>query len=129
MAFKSVYNYCTLYIGSIFGGSLFSATDPIYMIQLIQILGDEYIVWDKIATIKYKQPANAKTNALFQFSDKEIDDIKRQVSESNEISIVKHLNLISDKGEVFAELEKTIYISSKEYYKKKLIKRKISKKS
>ena len=99
------------------------------MIQLIQILGDEYIVWDKMATIKYKRPANAKTNVLFQFSDKEIDDIKMQVSELNEINIVKHLNLISDKGEVFAELEKTIYIASKDYYKKKLVERKSARKT
>lgn len=35
------------YMGSIFGGSLFSATDPIYMIQLINILKDDYVVWDK----------------------------------------------------------------------------------
>lgn len=35
------------YMGSIFGGSLFSATDPIYMIQLINILKDDYVVWEK----------------------------------------------------------------------------------
>lgn len=28
------------YVGSMFGGSMLSATDPIYMIQLINILGD-----------------------------------------------------------------------------------------
>ena len=42
------------FVGSIFGGSMLSATDPIYMIQLLKILGDDYVVWDKSATIKYK---------------------------------------------------------------------------
>ena len=32
------------YVGAIFGGSMFSATDPIYMIQLMQILGEDYVV-------------------------------------------------------------------------------------
>ena len=38
------------FVGSIFGGSLFSATDPLFMIQLMNILGDNYVVWDKDAT-------------------------------------------------------------------------------
>ncbi len=41
------------YVGSIFGGSLFSATDPIFMIQLMNILGNDYVVWDKSANIKF----------------------------------------------------------------------------
>ncbi|WP_221406657.1 DUF4442 domain-containing protein [Ekhidna lutea] len=46
------------YVGTIFGGSLFSATDPIYMVQLIQLLGREYVVWDKSSMVKFKRPAN-----------------------------------------------------------------------
>jgi hypothetical protein len=30
-----------------FKGNVLSATDPIYMIQLLQILDDHYVVWDK----------------------------------------------------------------------------------
>ncbi len=45
------------YVGSIFGGSLFSATDPVFMIQLMNILGNDYVVWDKSAEIKFKRPA------------------------------------------------------------------------
>ena len=32
------------YVGAIFGGSMQAATDPIYMIQLLNILGDDYVV-------------------------------------------------------------------------------------
>jgi acyl-CoA hydrolase len=45
------------YVGSICGGSLLSATDPIFMIQLMNILGNKYVVWDKAAAIKFKRPA------------------------------------------------------------------------
>lgn len=34
------------YVGTIFGGSLYGAVDPLYMIMLIRNLGDEYVVWD-----------------------------------------------------------------------------------
>ena len=33
-------------------GSLYAAVDPIYMIQLIYVLGEEYVVWDKAAEIR-----------------------------------------------------------------------------
>ena len=41
------------YVGTIFGGSLYGAVDPIYMIMLIHLLGREYIVWDKSASIRF----------------------------------------------------------------------------
>lgn len=112
------------YVGSIFGGSLFAATDPIYMIQLVQILGDDYIVWDKAATINYKKPARSKAFATFEFSEPEIDAIKLEVAQSQKINVVKHLNIISQTNEVFAELEKTMYICTKEYYRLKNVSQK-----
>ncbi len=33
------------YVNSVFGGSMFSAVDPIPMVQLIYLLGDDYVVW------------------------------------------------------------------------------------
>lgn len=109
------------YVGSIFGGSLFAATDPIYMIQLVQILGNDYIVWDKAATINYKKPARSKALATFEFSIDEIESIKLEVAKSQKMDFIKHLNIVSEKGEVFAELEKTMYICTKEYYRLKNI--------
>ncbi len=108
------------YAGSIFGGSLFSATDPIFMVQLINILGTDYIVWDKTAKIKYKRPARQSVFATFRFSQEEIDQIKRDVKENGEIDLIKNLTITDKTGsQVFCELEKTIYVADKTYYKNK----------
>ncbi|GAA3587865.1 DUF4442 domain-containing protein [Flavivirga amylovorans] len=107
------------YVGSIFGGSLFSATDPIYMIQLMNILGDNYIVWDKDATIKYKRPAKENVYAEFSFSSQEIENIKNQVAENGELDLVKTTNLVNNEHIVFAEVIKTIYVADKAFYKEK----------
>ena len=72
------------YAGSIFGGSMLSATDPIYMIQLMQILDNNYVVWDKNATIKYKRPAKETVYSEFHFSEDEIEGIKNQVAKNGE---------------------------------------------
>lgn len=105
------------YVGTIFGGSLFSATDPIYMVQLIQILGKEFVVWDKNSTIQFKRPANSNAYALFCFSEEEIQQIKADVIRDGAIDFVKSLNITNKEGDtIFAQVEKTIYIATKEYY-------------
>ncbi|PQJ19652.1 DUF4442 domain-containing protein [Tenacibaculum sp. SG-28] len=108
------------YVNSIFGGSLFTATDPIYMIQLMQILGKDYVVWDKAASINYRRPAKKDVYADFSFTKEEIEYIKNRVALENEIDIVKEL-AITDKNrhDIFATVSKTIYIANKKYYKNK----------
>ena len=107
------------YVGSIFGGSLFSATDPIYMIQLINILGDNYVIWDKDATIKYKRPAKENVYAEFSFSAEEIENIKIQVAKNGEINLTKTSHITNKENVVFAEVIKTIYVADKTFYKEK----------
>ncbi|SEB35102.1 Acyl-coenzyme A thioesterase PaaI, contains HGG motif [Tenacibaculum sp. MAR_2009_124] len=108
------------YVGSIFGGSLFSATDPIFMIQLINILGKEYVVWDKKATIKFRRPAFSSGFVDFVFTDHEIETIKERVKIEKEIDLVKEIKITDKSGSVvFAEVSKTIYIANKQYYKNK----------
>ncbi len=54
------------YVGTIYGGSMYGAVDPIYMIMLIKNLGPDYIVWDKAATIRFKKPGKATLFAEFR---------------------------------------------------------------
>lgn len=112
------------YVGSIFGGSLFAATDPIYMIQLMQILGKDYVVWDKASVIRFKKPAYCVAYADFHFSSDEIAEIQQRVSLEKEVNFTKYLKITDANQNVFTELEKTLYISSKAHYKQKLANKK-----
>ena len=112
------------YAGSIFGGSMLSATDPIYMIQLIQILGNDYVVWDKAVTAKYKRPGKGTIYGEFVFTPEEIKDIKQQVKTKQQVDLEKTMQLVNAKAEVVAEFSKTIYVAEKAYYKQKLALRK-----
>lgn len=114
------------YVGAIFGGSMFAATDPIYMTQLMQILGDEYVVWDKAATINYKRPAKENLYCDFIFTDDEIEIIKKRVLNEHEITIEKITHLTNTKNTIFAEVIKIVYIADKKFYKEKLRKRALS---
>jgi hypothetical protein len=112
------------YAGSIFGGSMLAATDPIYMIQLIQILGNDYVIWDKAVTAKYKRPAKGTITGEFIFSSEEIEAIKENVKEQQQLDIVKHMVLVNENNDTVAEFAKTVYIAEKAFYKQKLKQRK-----
>lgn len=108
------------YAGSIFGGSMLAATDPIYMIQLIQILGDDYVVWDKVVEARYKKPAKSTIYGEFNFSEDEIKAIKDNVEANNEIDIIKTMSLVDEKQNIIATFNKTLYIADKRFYKDKI---------
>ena len=53
-----------------------------------------------------------------------IQEIKVKVKAENEVNYTKKLFITDENNVVFTELDKTLYISSKEYYKKKKSSRK-----
>lgn len=109
------------YVNSIFGGSMFSAVDPIPMVQLINLIGEDYVVWDKSAEIFFKRPAKQSIYGDFEYSIGELEDIKSKVKDSKEIEIVKTTVLTDrDRSTVFCEVRKTIYIADKSFYKEKI---------
>lgn len=108
------------YVNSIFGGSMFSAVDPIPMVQLMNLLGKDFVVWDKSAEIFFKRPAKEHLYANFTYTLEELDEIKNNIAQKNEMEIVKTTSL-TNKNEtiVYCQVKKTIYIADKTYYKKK----------
>jgi hypothetical protein len=44
------------FVGTHYGGSLYSMCDPFYMLMLMSNLGRDYIVWDKAASIRFRKP-------------------------------------------------------------------------
>ena len=110
------------YAKTIFGGSMFSATDPIFMVQLVELLGPNYIIWDKSSTINFKKPAVSDAYSVFTFSHDEIKEIKKSVNNQKKMDIVKTVHITNSDGSVvFAEVSKKIYIADKEYYLNKKV--------
>ncbi|GEN70701.1 DUF4442 domain-containing protein [Chryseobacterium lathyri] len=108
------------YMGTIFGGSMFSSVDPIPMVQLIYLTNHQYVIWDKSAEIYFKRPANNDLYAEFIYTKEELDEIKERIKTENEIVIVKTTQLTDkNKETLYCEIKKTIYIADKNFYKQK----------
>lgn len=101
------------YVGSIFGGSLYAAVDPWYMILLIQILGRGYVVWDKAATIRFRKPGRSTLYATFIIDEAELEAIRAATADGQPVDRVYDIDLKDRDGVVHASVEKVVYIRRK----------------
>jgi len=102
------------YVGTIFGGSMYAAVDPLYMIMLIKNLGPGYLVWDKAATVRFKKPGRDTLYAQFVLSEDELGAIRRESPHLESLDRVYEIQLTDAEGMVCAIVEKTIYIGRKQ---------------
>jgi hypothetical protein len=101
------------YMGTQFGGSLYSMVDPWYMLMLIKNLGKDYIVWDKAATIHFKKPGRGTVHAEFNLTQEVIDEIKKLVSEKTKIDYTFKVEVKDHNGVLISEVDKVLYIRKK----------------
>lgn len=107
------------YMGTLYGGHMYSCVDGIYMVQLINILSKNYVVWDKSASIRFRRPGNQTLFAEFKITDKLLAEIKNGIREHQEKDFHLSVHLSDKEGNVYAEIEKVIYIANKEHYQSK----------
>jgi acyl-coenzyme A thioesterase PaaI-like protein len=98
------------YVGTIFGGSMFGATDPIYMLMLIKRLGSEFVVWDKAATVRFKSPGRSTLHASFVIPDEDVADIRAALREKWATERTYTVELVDGTGTICAVIEKVIHI-------------------
>lgn len=102
------------YVGTIFGGSMYGAVDPVYMLMLIKRLGPDYIVWDREATIRFRRPGRSALHARFLISDDELTAIRAAVPASGDRTDRRYTVELTDAdGEIHATVEKVLYIRRK----------------
>jgi len=101
-------------VGTLYGGSMYGSVDPIYMVMLINMLGPDYIVWDKAAFIRFKKPGRDTLFAHFHLSQDEISSIRTALNTEPSVERLYHIDLVDRQGVVHAFVEKTIYIKKKE---------------
>ncbi len=101
------------YVGTHYGGSLYSMTDPFYMLMLIENLGRDYIVWDKSATIRFRKPGKGTVKASFRLSDGQIADIRRQLETEDKVQPTFKVEVRDENEAVVAEVEKVLHVRKK----------------
>ncbi len=101
------------YVGTHYGGSLYSMTDPFYMLMLMENLGRDYIVWDKAASIRFRKPGKGTVRAEFRLTEQQLDDIRGRLVSQEKYEPVFQIEVRDEAGNVIAEVEKVIHIRRK----------------
>lgn len=98
------------YVGTIFGGSMYGAIDPMFMIMLMKRLGPGHEVWDKAASIRFRRPGRSTLYATFHVGDEEVSSVRAALNETEKVERNYVLDLVNAEGEVHASFVKTISI-------------------
>lgn len=97
------------YVGTIFGGSIYAAADPIYMVMFIKLLGPDYIVWDKAAHIQFKRPGRSTLHAKFKIEPQELNAICEEIDSKGKLERSYRIEFVDEKGKICAVIEKVLY--------------------
>ena len=96
-------------VGTHYGGSLYSMTDPFYMVMLIENLGREYVVWDKSASIRFRKPGRGTVRAEFRLSEEQIEEIRRALEAEEKAEREFGVEVRDEEGAVVAEVRKVLH--------------------
>jgi acyl-coenzyme A thioesterase PaaI-like protein len=102
------------YVGTHFGGSLYTMCDPFFMLILMEALGRGYVVWDKAAAIRFLRPGRGTVKATFHIPQERIDEIRAAADAGGKVEPTFQVSVMDDQGQVVAEMEKLLYVRRKE---------------
>jgi acyl-coenzyme A thioesterase PaaI-like protein len=98
------------YVGTHFGGSLYSMCDPFLMIMLTTRLGPGYVVWDKAASIEFVRPGRGTVCATFALDAARLDEIRREADRGGKVLPRFEVAVLDAGGEPVARIEKVLYV-------------------
>lgn len=101
------------YVNTQFGGNLFAMNDPFWMLLVMQLLGRDYIVWDKAGSIEFVAPGRGDVFAEFVVDDAVLTVI-RDATANGDRYLHWFENTVHDNaGVVIAKVRKQVYVRRK----------------
>jgi hypothetical protein len=98
------------YMGTHFGGSLYSMVDPFYVLMLVHILGSNYIVWDRAAVIDFLRPGRGSLHADFHLTDADLEAIYAHTADGGKYMPEFTVAILDEGGEAVARVKKNLYV-------------------
>jgi acyl-coenzyme A thioesterase PaaI-like protein len=100
-------------VGTHFGGSLYAMCDPWFMLILMRLLGNGYIVWDKQANIQFLPPGRGTVTAQFHIPPERVDVIRAEANHNEKVEPTFSTEVLDSEGQVVARVEKLLYVRKK----------------
>lgn len=101
------------YVGTHFGGSLFAMTDPFLMLMALQVLGRDYLVWDRAAEIEFVKAVREDVFAEFHLEDAVLAQMRAAADGGERHLRWFEVDVTTAAGEVVARVRKQLYVRRK----------------
>jgi acyl-coenzyme A thioesterase PaaI-like protein len=101
------------YVGTQFGGSLFSMTDPFWMLLLLHRLGRDYVVWDRAAEIDFVAPGRSDVTAEFRLDDARVAEVRALTADGGKALVWFDTDVHDREGALVARVRKQVYVRRK----------------
>lgn len=105
---------------SIFGGTIFAATDPFYALLLGQIMqrrGFRVTVWLKSAHIEYLKPGRTDLRYTIQLRESDIEEATKILTEGGKFIKAFPIEVFNRAGELCATVANEVYIRNLDFVK------------
>ncbi|WPF66581.1 MULTISPECIES: PaaI family thioesterase [unclassified Corynebacterium] len=102
-------------VGTAFGGTMLSMTDPFFMLVSMYQLGSDYYIWDVGVEAKFVKPGRGRISADISIDDATIALIKEKTADGSKYLHWFDLDLIDEEGDVVAHIRRQVYYRKKKH--------------
>lgn len=97
--------------GTIYGGTMYAAVDPLHAVLLARHLGPAYHVWMKAARIEFRRPGRHDLYATARVSPSDLDEIRRALEQQPKLDRDFSVALTDVTGSfVAAQVTTTVHV-------------------
>ncbi len=93
-----------------FGGSLYSMTDPFFVLMLAYNLGPDFVVWDRAASIDYIATGRSRVRAVLRLADEDLAVVRRMTEGGSKHLHVFHAEILDAEDLLVARVDKVVYV-------------------
>ena len=96
-------------VGTAFGGTIQSMTDPFYMLASMTRLGRDYNVWDTAAEVSFTKPGRGKITADMRIDDATYDLIREKTAGGEKYLHWFEVEVKDESGDTVATVRRQVY--------------------
>ena len=87
--------------------------DPHLMLLLMQLLGNDYLVWDKTADIEFVKASKSKVTSIIKVTNDDLEVIKNKTCDGEKYFSNFVVEIRDVENDLVAMVKKTIYVRKK----------------
>ena len=100
--------------GTIYGGSIYSAVDPIHAVMLAQVLGPkDHVAWTKEAHVRFKRQGRTALTARFVLEPAEVEGVRADLERAGKVERWYPVELFDAEGHLCAACDILVHVHTR----------------